>query len=560
MKLQCFTKYRVSKKLLKGCAILLFLCVLVFLLQNNDLLQEHCKEISIILKKVNAASSSGHPIPHDLCTFKPLSPADAKEERLLLDSIAWPETPLVPLSLIQMSDSAHSSFTILPGRDGREWHVGDQLEVMIQMRDFKGNPKKYGGDFLIAQLNNWKLDAGVAGRVVDHLNGSYSAFFTLPWQGRARVEVTLVHPSEAVTVLHRLSREQPYRVFFKSIFRSGSISESTICNVCLRQTNQTLCNFTDLRTGEPWFCYKPEKLSCDARVSHSSAGFKKTLTDDEERLFQKNVNMKVSIPASGLFSVVVLPQRKGQLKVNQRSRKSEPSGYYYKGAWRSLDGTKVHQFSNASAISDCLRDKKVHLYGDSTIRQWFEYLDVLLPDAKKVNVSSVKRTGPFMMWDDEKKILVTYRCHGPPLSSYYVSASQLHYIANELDELVGGTDTVVAFDIWAHFCPFPMELYIRRLQSIRRAVIRLLNRAPGTLVVIRTANLREMTPYVALIGSDWFSFQRDKVLRAAFKGLNVRMVDAWEMTLAHQLPHRFHPQPPIVGNMINVFLSYICPP
>lgn len=125
------------------------------------------------------------------CTFRPLSPEDSVEERLLLDSIAWPETPLLPdpLSLEKTTDPAHSTFTILPGREDGQWRVGDHLEVMIKMSDFQGSPKKCGGDVLVARMHNPALGAGVAGRVVDHLNGSYSALFSLLWEGNATVEV-----------------------------------------------------------------------------------------------------------------------------------------------------------------------------------------------------------------------------------------------------------------------------------------------------------------------------------------------------------------------------------
>jgi len=127
------------------------------------------------------------------CTFQPLSPQDALEERLLLGSTAWPKTQILPAlgSLEQTSDPAHSNFTIHPGRRGGQWHVGDQLEVMIQTSDFQGRAKMSGGDFLLARLHNRKLEAGVAGQVVDHLNGSYSAVFSLLWKGDAQVEVML---------------------------------------------------------------------------------------------------------------------------------------------------------------------------------------------------------------------------------------------------------------------------------------------------------------------------------------------------------------------------------
>ncbi|KAF3848216.1 hypothetical protein F7725_021244 [Dissostichus mawsoni] len=97
---------------------------------------------------------------------------------------------------------------------------------------------------------------------------------------------------------------------------------------------------------------------------------------------------------------------------------------------------------------------------------------------------------------------------------------------------------------------FPIEVYIRRLQRIRSAVVRLLDRAPKTVIIIRTANPKAF---------DWFSVQCDKVLRAIFKGLNVHLIDAWEMVLAHHLPNSLHPQPPIIKNMMDVLFSYTCP-
>ena len=137
--------------------------------------------------------ATDHHRHHGFCTFEPLSPEDAEEERLLLESTAWPKTPVLPspLSLEETSDPAHSTFTILPGKDGRQWQIGDQLEVTIKMCDFKGRPKNTGGDVLLARLHNPSLEAGVAGKVVDHLDGTYTAVFSLLWEGSAQVQVIL---------------------------------------------------------------------------------------------------------------------------------------------------------------------------------------------------------------------------------------------------------------------------------------------------------------------------------------------------------------------------------
>lgn len=182
-----------------------------------------------------------------------------------------------------------------------------------------------------------------------------------------------------------------------------------------------------------------------------------------------------------------------------------------------------------------------------------------ISDLKEVDLHSGKQVGPFKALDTANKITVTYRCHGPPIRFANVPVSELRYIANELDSLIGGPDTVVVIGIWSHFSTFPVEVYIRRLQSIRAAVDRLLRNYPGTLVIIRTANLKALTLYETLTNSDWYSLQRDRVLRHMFKHMNVKLVDAWEMTLAHTLPHSLHPQKEIIKNMIDVVLSYVCP-
>ncbi|MEQ2213376.1 hypothetical protein XENOCAPTIV_014040, partial [Xenoophorus captivus] len=457
------------------------------------------------------------------------SPEDELEERYLLDSIQWPGPPprFATPSLRQSSDPVHSVFTILPNKERREWHIGDQLEALVQIRDFQGRPKRYGGDFLLARLHSPELEAAVAGTVVDHRNGIYSALFPLLWVGPAQVEITLVHSSEAVAVLKHLREHRPDRVFFKSLFRLGFLSETTVCNMCLPSDQHLLCNYTDLYTGEPWYCYKPKMLSCDTRINHAKGGYlKHLLTNNEALLFQSGVNIKVQIHALGKDRINVLP----------------PEGKWFEYLITSVPGEQpvisISVVFLLSHVTCCF-----HLF----------------PEIKEINLHSPKNVGPFMAVDTTHNILLKYRCHGPPIRFSTVIASELRYISNELNGLSGGPNTVVVLSIWAHFSTFPVEVYIRRLRHIRRALLRLLDRAPGTLVVIRSANLQALDQEVSLYNSDWYSLQLDTVLKAMFRGLNVLMVDAWEMSSAHHLPHALHPPQAIVENMIDMLLSYVCP-
>uniref|UniRef100_A0A3Q2Z2G0 Neurexophilin and PC-esterase domain family, member 3 n=2 Tax=Hippocampus comes TaxID=109280 RepID=A0A3Q2Z2G0_HIPCM len=492
---------------------------------------------------------------------KSLSPEEQQEERNLLNSIAWPHPPSGSASpdLSDTSDPAHSLFTIVPSKNNQHWYVGDQLEVQVHLHDFKGRPKRYGGDFLLARLHSPKYRAGVAGQVLDHENGLYSVRFPLLWQGLAQVNVMMVHSSEAVAVLRRLREKRPDRAFFVSIFRRGRHSEKTVCNMCLPPDKGPLCNYTDLHYGEQWYCYKPKGLGCDTRYNHITGGYTKNLiTKKEALLFQSGKNIKVPIHASTTDSINVLPSRKERSRQKMDPVKLATSGYYYQDSWRPLGGVPMRQFNKASAITQCLTNKLVYMYGDSTMRQWFEYFLTVLPGLKNITLEKPKKQGPFMAVDVTHNILLNYRFHGPPVRIQPVMISELRYIANELDGLTGGPNTVVTLGIWAHFSTFPVEVYIQRIRHIRKAVVRLLDRSPETVVVVRTANPQALKRDVSLYKSDWLMLQQDIVLRAMFKGINVMWVDAWQMCLAHREPHDLHPPRPIVKTMVDMMLSYIC--
>ncbi|XP_077436109.1 NXPE family member 3-like [Vanacampus margaritifer] len=308
---------------------------------------------------------------------KPLSPEEELEERNLLDSIAWPQSPSgsAPPNLSQTSDPAHSLFKIVPSQNNQHWYVGDQLELQVQLRDFKGRPKRYGGDLLLARLHSSKYRAGVAGQVLDHENGLYSVRFPLLWAGSAQVSILMVHSSEAIGVLRQLREKRPVRVYFSSVFRRGNHSERTACNICLPQGQGPLSNYTDLHTGEPWYCYKPKMLGCDNRYNHFTGGLIKNLiTKKEALLFKSGKNVKVPIHASATDTINVLPSRKESSSQKPDPVKLVTSGYYYQDSWRSLGDIPMRTFGGASAITQCLTNKLVYMYGDSTMGQWFKYL------------------------------------------------------------------------------------------------------------------------------------------------------------------------------------------
>uniref|UniRef100_A0AAV2IU88 NXPE C-terminal domain-containing protein n=1 Tax=Knipowitschia caucasica TaxID=637954 RepID=A0AAV2IU88_KNICA len=375
--------------------------------------------------------------------------------------------------LMSTQCASQSLFTIVPQKGG--WCVGDELTVRILLKDHNGNTKRNGGDFLIAKLHNQQLNAGVVGTVQDHLNGTFSAVFPLLWKGAADVEVTLVQTKKA-----------------------------------------PLCDFSDPNTGEQWICYKPSTLDCDTRVIHSKNVIPhSTISKEEEALFQKRINMKVPLKAVGNKSILILPKKGNKFK----KMSVGPSGYYYNEQWRSLSGPAIRPFNNIS-VTACLRGKRMYFFGDSTIRQYYLYITALL-NLQTFDKNNPPQSGPFMAIDYRRDILVSFRAHGLPIRFVDVQPAQLRYVANELDGLIGGPNTVI--------------------------------------VVIRSANMKDLTLTESQANSDWYSLQQNKVLRAVFKDTGVFLLDAWQMVQTHHLPHNLHPPPQIIKIMIDAIMSYTCP-
>ncbi|XP_048201310.1 NXPE family member 3-like [Perognathus longimembris pacificus] len=481
----------------------------------------------------------------------------------LTSLLYWPQTPGDGKDLLA-STSPQTSTYHLRGPGQATYVLGDHLEAILVARDHRGKPKTHGGDLFQARLLGPELRAGAPGDVKDLENGTYLLSFPLLWAGRAQVQVRLIHSSEAVGVLRRIWRENQATVNFRGYFRGmKGTEEIVICNADPHATGTkgSTCQYRDVVSGELWFCAKPPTLPCSSLVGHSSGSYLKVTTHEEDALLAWNVTDKllpegispflISPQATGNIGNMTLPPRQ---PCHPGLRSPKPSGFYYQNKWHSLS-CSARSFSSVDSILDCLAGHVVHMMGDSTLRQWWEYLQDTVPSLKPINLHSVYQVGPLMAVETSRGIVLHWRAHSWPLRSPRTPVAALHSVARELDIMVGGPHTVVVFGLGAHFTTFPPSIFRRRLAGIRAAVMALLAREPHTLVVIKLAN----TGYKSVYGSDWLTLQVNRMLRASFADLPVAFVDAWEMTSSLAVPDNIHPGRLIVQNEVDVLLSFICP-
>ena len=223
--LSCNWKY--SRHLFYGCLLLyLFLSVndvvyhpghvLHFIIYESGLFRDHG-----ILPDSVATSF------HFVCPPKP-----ERQNRLHQQPI--PMFKKKP-HLIESTSVINSTYTIVNPKS--TYNLCDELEILIQAKDWRNVNKFYGGDYFRAKIYSTKYLASASpdGDIVDNGDGTYSAFFTLRWPGEVKVGVNLIHPSEGVHVLNKLREEVPTRFAYTGRFisQSGSVTANVDCHVSM---------------------------------------------------------------------------------------------------------------------------------------------------------------------------------------------------------------------------------------------------------------------------------------------------------------------------------------
>ncbi|XP_071959877.1 NXPE family member 3-like [Antedon mediterranea] len=468
----------------------------------------------------------------------------------------------------------------------------DKIHVFIQARDDWNRPKQNGGDYFRARIYNDNLNASSSnnGDIIDHGNGTYSAYFTLPWTGLVNIEVTLMIPSEVIRIVKRIYHENPYRMVYEGKFQSGKKIKITKCHIHL-DSSRLLCNFTDELSGQPWFCEKPKNLPCSSWIEHhgnpalTQKRTNELLLPGEEDAFQTKYIRRV---LRRLQPLAIKVQSNEQLEGyhlckahlpfcrprpsarnpglssagGSRPTSSMTSGFYYRDVWHS--NVCNARYLSTAAVQSCLRNKRLYFYGDSTLRQWYNFLLEYLPTLNNVTFYEHKSTykvGPLTAEDPKNNFTSRFFHHGLPIRNTWMLVKNIQYEFNEIDKLRADKNTVVVLNMWAHFTGVTLDDYQSRLICVRNALTRLYQRSPETLVIIKSANTRSFayTPTSTINFSDWYVMKLDAIMRDVMKDVpNIVIIDVWDMTNCHHTGSDVHPHDLVVREEIKMMLSYVC--
>ena len=209
-------------------------------------------------------------------------------------------------------------------------------------------------------------------------------------------------------------------------------------------------------------------------------------------------------------------------------------------------------------IRKCLQNHRLHFWGDSTLRQWYEYLsDVLhgtLEEHKALNI----KFGPHVAIDKAYNISFHYLHHGLPIKNSWTPLKDIRFVPNMIDEIESAGNEIILLTLWAHFTPDDLQFYRQRWRVIKDAIIRLRSRNSHARFIIKSANTKEPT---AIDNSNWYAGELDKVMREMMSGLDyVTIIDVWDMTIGHRTGFHIHPKREIISQEVDMLLSFLCPP
>ncbi|XP_006165268.1 NXPE family member 1 isoform X2 [Tupaia chinensis] len=526
---------------------------MIFVIYQNSAKLWPAANVAISLHHQNAYLKSSTPKISPLSLLKPSTETELRIKEIMekLNQLIPPR----PFTDVNTTTSAtHSTATILNPRD--TYCRGDQLDILLEVRDHLGRRKEYGRDFLRARMSSPALKAGASGKVTDFNNGTYLISFTLFWEGQVSLSLLLIHPSEGASALWR-ARNQGYdKIIFKGKFVNGTTHIFAECGLTLNSSAE-LCEYLDNRDEEAFYCEKPQHLPCEA-LTHITTRNREIsyLTAKEKSLFDKS---KVGVEMMKDLKHIDVSQCNNGEKVEEKCQVGMkipvPSGYTLQKRWITTFCSQI-QF-NTSKINDCLKGKLIYLLGDSMLRQWIYYLPKVIKTLKFFDLHGTGLFKKHLLLDAERHTEIQWKKHSYPFVTFQLySVIDEGYIPRELDRISGDKDTAIAITFGQHFRPFPIDIFIRRTISVRKAIERLFLRSPTTKVIIKTENIREMHIEGERFG-DFHGYIQYLIMKDIFKDLNVGVIDAWDMTIAYGNDN-VHPPDHVVGNQINMFLNYIC--
>ena len=461
------------------------------------------------------------------------------------------------------------------------------LYVDIQTYNKQNQKKTIGGDLLHVTGRQIDGDGKIAGYVMDLGKGKYIGLLNVPWSGQtevtAHLEFALENSCSSLQAIEDFGNmhyalEQGYgiRAYFQ---RDLGVEEYTACSPDSFISGYTdLCNMTELNGNMSWFCVRPTdpRLQCtdvrSFRMGPLSIATdktpKKVIKPTMEKFTHKHV---VKLEGFGQVkkdsSSIHLPfcsQR--QLLDTWQEALTRPSGYWWGGRWHFAN-CHPNIPHDMDKYRQCLRGKTIYFFGDSTVRQYMQYLCEHLLDINrnKISVYFLGENGTtYHLRDVISKygISMAFRKHAMPMHNPKFPSHGITSYSTELQTLsqsdILDDSLIVCIGLHLHFKVFPIKVFRDRIAKLAVAITEFLKKKPKTKFLFKGPHY--INADINCFHSDMALLYRD-IVYDEFSKLNllskVIYLDTWWITVTFD-NNLTHPKKYVFESQIQQFMAYLC--
>ncbi|XP_060571899.1 NXPE family member 2-like [Ruditapes philippinarum] len=273
-------------------------------------------------------------------------PSGARFYNIILEEEALKIKPCIDVNL--SASLKHSSLSFIEYKD-QPYNIGDEITILVTMKDGYGKRIMFGGDQLRGTIENKQLQASAPCVVTDNMNGTHSVTCEAFWSGTSSIIVVLAYPREIIATNYRIRTQVLATRNIYGLFKSRNYQEDMTCHPnhthLIKNTNYTeLCNLTYMNSGMPFYCGKPkdEHLLCQdwEQVRTHTPYPELQLSDCEDTLLKRGQptleqRLNVSIGNEDKAKLTIekpsIPCSQYNITKLWQSRKA--TGFFYNGKW-----------------------------------------------------------------------------------------------------------------------------------------------------------------------------------------------------------------------------------
>ncbi|XP_071089067.1 NXPE family member 3-like [Haliotis cracherodii] len=503
-----------------------------------------------------------------------------RKKFLLLLGVAIVTTAYLswPYSVLNEETSQHASGSMsrlsLIGVKNT-YELDETVKVNIVLFDHYKRPKTRGGDMLVVWMKDPQHGAASAGTVIDHGNGTYTGVLRTLWTGRAIIRAAMISSRERMAHIYRSFQNGYFGKNIACTFKSNTATETTSGYMDMRYVKKRpFCNLTADYFGVPFYCEKPNTkgIKCHDWTETDSPNTYMTFGHDT-RWFEVWTSTEYLLDSTTIHissnrhekELTVSPSIPcGRKTFRDTWLATPPVGYSYNNTWRPLS---CWNSVPVDTYNQCLTNRTLSLFGDSTVRQMFGGLYSMLgftitrgpPEGKRTKKRNFYQ-GPTVCEAHHSKYNYTVHLlpHGLPMWFYKGNRTITLPVFAHLDAIPPGSTDIILINLYAHFHFVPIHIYRDRVHRTRLAIENLLKRSPDVKIAIKGPHKFSVPKPITPLGGMWGPAY-ENILKREFVNLYDRVLylDIWDMTVAFE-NEETHPHDFLVNIMLKVFLGYIC--